>query len=807
MKKTISIILAITMMFSIAFSNPFLMDVVAADSGTTGQCTWNKNGTVLTISGDGAMANYSNYNAPWGKTITKVIIEKGVTNIGAHAFRGCSGLTSVTIPESMQSIDEAAFYECSSLTSVTIPESVTSICAYAFWGCSGLTSITIPESVKSIGKYAFSRCSGLTSITIPEGVQSIDESTFSWCSGLTSITIPESVKSIGLSAFLGCSGLTSITIPEGVQSIGALAFSECSGLINITIPNSVTSIGNRVLEGCDKLEKIKLPFINEHIGWLWGSISGENGSSLLPASLKEVEIGASKRRIGESAFKGCVGLTNIIIQKGVTSIGKSAFEGCVGLTNVTMPESVTIIGEYAFRGCSSLKNIILPENMQSIGKYAFFGCSALTNIRIPNGITRIESWTFAWCSRITSIFLPKSVTHFEESPCGTVSFDAEIWYEGSYDEAIEISYDGSRYGPGELSPYQQTWHYNTCSAEHVYKKCDDMTCQSCEWIREAGSCSYTLNMELTCDVCGHSKKPSKPERESQYSGTVKLIYKEGLEYSKDGEMWQSSNVFSGLAGNVTYTFYQRVKATSTVQVSEASEGLSVYLKATHNKPSVPSVVSYTEQMVTLVPLAGIEYSLDGVTWQQNNVFENLSSGTKYTFYQRYAETGTHEASASSSGTSVTTDKSKQTLIPNAPVVQSVSAGSITLVPVEGCEYSKNGATWQSSNVFSNLSCGTEYTFYQRYKNTEIKYHINNQKDSNQNRCKIFFHISDFAFLYLKSIIRKEGSKRKESRFRNKHSAVFIQNKRHNIESSMEQNRCKKAGNFILFKNCVIFCSN
>ena len=34
--------------------------VMAATSGTTGDCTWTLNGTHLTISGDGAMADYSN---------------------------------------------------------------------------------------------------------------------------------------------------------------------------------------------------------------------------------------------------------------------------------------------------------------------------------------------------------------------------------------------------------------------------------------------------------------------------------------------------------------------------------------------------------------------------------------------------------------------------------------------------------------------------------------------------------------------------------------------------------------------------
>ena len=189
---------------------------------------------VLTISGTGAMASWNWKGSPWYANkdkIESVVIEDGVTSIGANAFDGCSGLTSITIPSSVTSIGEHAFYGCSGLTSITIPSSVTSIGAYAFSGCS-VTSITIPSSVTSIGAYAFYGCS-VTSITIPSSVTSIGAGAFYRCSGLTSITIPSSVTSIGEYTFYGCSGLTSITIPNSVKSIGTSAFSGCSGLTRV----------------------------------------------------------------------------------------------------------------------------------------------------------------------------------------------------------------------------------------------------------------------------------------------------------------------------------------------------------------------------------------------------------------------------------------------------------------------------------------------------------------------------------------------------------------------------------------------
>ena len=44
-----------------------------------------------------------------------------------------------------------------------------------------------------------------------------------------------------------------------------------------------------------------------------------------------------------------------IIPEGVMEIGESAFKGCTGLTSLTIPESVTKIGDYAFEGCPGMK--------------------------------------------------------------------------------------------------------------------------------------------------------------------------------------------------------------------------------------------------------------------------------------------------------------------------------------------------------------------------------------------------------------------------------------------------------------------
>ncbi|MEG1813844.1 MAG: Ig-like domain-containing protein, partial [Clostridia bacterium] len=57
--------------------------------------------------------------------------------------------------------------------------------------------------------------------------------------------------------------------------------------------------------------------------------------------------------------------------------------------------------------------------------------------------------------------------------------------------------------------------------------------------------------------------------------------------------------------------------------------------------------------------------------------------------------------------------------PAAPTMQSRTASSVTLVSVEGMEYSKDGKAWQGSALFEGLQPATECTFYARLKETDL----------------------------------------------------------------------------------------
>ncbi|MCQ2450284.1 MAG: leucine-rich repeat domain-containing protein, partial [Clostridia bacterium] len=131
MKKILACILCIVLLCTV-----LPLGAVSVSAATFGTCgasvAWNYNTSTatLTISGTGAMTNYSFSNignftyvttAPWREyynTMKTVVIGTGVTAIGNSAFRGCTGLTSVTIGNSVTTIGNRAFYGCSGLTEI-----------------------------------------------------------------------------------------------------------------------------------------------------------------------------------------------------------------------------------------------------------------------------------------------------------------------------------------------------------------------------------------------------------------------------------------------------------------------------------------------------------------------------------------------------------------------------------------------------------------------------------------------------------------------------------------------------------------
>ncbi|MBR5371660.1 MAG: leucine-rich repeat domain-containing protein [Oscillospiraceae bacterium] len=384
----------------------------------------------LTVSGTGAMANW-NGDLPWAdytSDIQTVVIEDGLTSIGASAFYDCSNLTSVTIPESVTSIGMSAFYQCSGLTSVIIPDSAESIGEAAFYGCSSLTSVTVPDGVANIEKLVFSECTGLTSVTLPNSMTSIGEYAFYGCTGLTSVTVPGSVTSIGANAFRSCTDLASLILESEIPpAFGRDALLYAHHDLQIYVPAAAVDDYKQDAGWRKSSNRIRSSTRGE---WECGAAGNHCKAALnINGTLTVSGTGAMADWNSDAPWSDYTSdIIKVVIEEGVTSIGVCAFYHCSSLTAVIIPESVTDIGGDAFSGTAWLKarqeenpfvivngilidasacsgEVTVPEGVKSIGEAAFEVCKDLTAVTIPESVTSIGPYAFLMCRCLDSVIL------------------------------------------------------------------------------------------------------------------------------------------------------------------------------------------------------------------------------------------------------------------------------------------------------------------------------------------------------------------------------------------------------------------
>ena len=148
-----------------------------------------------------------------------------------------------------------------------------------------------------------------------------------------------------------------------------------------------------------------------------GDVTKGNLSVLDLSEAKIVEGGGSycsdyytsNDKIGDVAFSGCSGLTNLNLPAGITEIGPYAFYGCSGLTSLNLPAGITSIDYNAFSGCIGLTSLNLPAGITKIGWNAFSGCSGLTSIYVyAEKVPKMYSDVFKGCdAKKCTVYVPK----------------------------------------------------------------------------------------------------------------------------------------------------------------------------------------------------------------------------------------------------------------------------------------------------------------------------------------------------------------------------------------------------------------
>ena len=207
------------------------------------------------------------------------------------------------------------------------------------------------------------------------------------------------------------------TVSDGNATIynGGSAAIPTSTTGAITIPSSlggypVTSIGEGAFSGCSGLTNVTISSSVTIIGYGAFSVCSGLASVTIPDGVTSIE---------ERAFAGCSGLKSFLVAEGnpsyksvsgllLTKDGMTLVQGVNG--DVTIPDSVTSIGSSAFDGYSGLASVTISSSVTNIGHYAFYRCSGLASVTIPDGVTSIESSAFSGCSGLTSVAIPSSAS-------------------------------------------------------------------------------------------------------------------------------------------------------------------------------------------------------------------------------------------------------------------------------------------------------------------------------------------------------------------------------------------------------------
>lgn len=280
---------------------------------TGGQCGddlyWTLKDRVLTIYGSGPMYDFEARKAPWhGKGPRTVVIEEGVTSIGAYSFAYQDFITSLTLPETVTRIGTHAFYSSENIVTIELPDSLETIESYAFWDC-WVKELHLGPKVKDVDAYSFFEATRLENISV--------EPANPWFSELDGMLMSKDGKT--LLVYPAGRRDTTFTVPDSVTALGDRALSN-GYLVSVNLAPGITDLPDYLFSGCGRLEKVQLPI--------------------------------DLRKIGSHVFIYCDKLTEITIPARVTGIGFGCFADCESLTKITFLGHAPSFNGSAFYGAA-----------------------------------------------------------------------------------------------------------------------------------------------------------------------------------------------------------------------------------------------------------------------------------------------------------------------------------------------------------------------------------------------------------------------------------------------------------------------
>lgn len=665
---TVSLPSTVTTVESGSFAGCTSLTAINVDSGNTAYSSisgalFNKGGTTLVAVPAGTVGAYT--------------VPSGCKIVSAGAFSHCMFITSVSLPQTVTSIYASAFDRCVSLKEVnavagsyvseggvlynaaktnlvyypgaregdfTIPDTVTIIASGAFKQCTYLKNVTISKSVKSISSGAFSDSLNIDHFTVAS-----DNAYYTGVGGVIynkavtelvavppayegTLEIPSGVTSIGNSAMANCYGIDNVIIPDTVVNIYGGAFLNCGGISDIILPQSVKYVASGAFTGCTAsvyfpMDAVMLSDIS--VGDM--GILCEQGSY---AHEYAIARNVPYTPVHGTFGNGYIAITKTLAQcsiAGTEDIPAALIKAAAGYTDTEYIRLDYLYGEYAASG----KESYIYIEKQPSKAFALYGGRVYTLflaekgtgtvLTVPNGavIALVYGERQEEQTQLGAYGMPYKT----EYACGS-EFDPaglELYYTDEYGITRFVT-DEATYEYSFDTPGTSTVTVNYLS-DQCYISVTVINAVISGTLGLKGNAYY--GQTLTIDISGiapdnASYSVTWYRSDSAISGANSASYV----LTRDDI---GCNVRAEITGN---NGYEGSVSSNSVTVEKAPQ--------TNAEPVV--VESMTASSVTLKHRDGYEYRISGGEYGDSNVFEGLTPGRSYTFYQRIKETDTHKAS-------------------------------------------------------------------------------------------------------------------------------------------------------------------
>lgn len=375
---------------------PALLAEGAAASGTCGEsATWTlSEDGVLTVGGTGKVTS-----GGWTfdkATVTAIVVEEGITELGDRSLADFSNVVSVTLPDTLLVIGEQVFQYCMKLRSVTVPEGVTSLGFCAFQYCLELGHLSLPASLTSIGGSVVSQCFELDHVSYAG-----TEEQWNAIEGHGNVFVADTYP---IRFCFENDGSAVEHLDKCVTDI--FYCGDCDGFVGGVAKKTPThNYRGGVCRICGVSEE-------------WSYSAGDMGAVTVTkysGTATEVEVpstfdGMPTRALGWNVFQNYQKVTRIVLPEGIESIGSNCFSSCYALADVNIPSTVKTIESSAFSDCYSLPaSLALPDGLETVGSYAFRR-SNLREITLPDAVTKIGNMAFDACKDLRCANLGAGIT-------------------------------------------------------------------------------------------------------------------------------------------------------------------------------------------------------------------------------------------------------------------------------------------------------------------------------------------------------------------------------------------------------------